>query len=54
MNETEKITKESGYGINNVAHFIEIFKQIEEGSEALLATMDKMAQEYADILKLQR
>ena len=51
MNETEQIAKESGYGLNNVAHFVEIFKKIEQGSEALLATMDKMVQEYAETLR---
>lgn len=53
MNEAEKLMHESGYNTNNVTHYIDIFKQIEEGSETLLATMDKMAEEYADILKQQ-
>ncbi len=49
MNQAELLSKEGGYGLHNVSQFVEIFKKIEMGSEALLATMDKMAQEYANI-----
>lgn len=52
MNETEELSKNGGFNMNNVSQFIEIFKKIELGSEALLNTMDKMAQEYADIKKV--
>ena len=49
MNETEQLSQEGGYSMNNVSQFVEIFKKIEMGSEALLNAMDKMAQEYAEI-----
>lgn len=52
MNETEELSKNGGFNMNNVSQFVEIFKKIELGSEALLNTMDKMAQEYADIKKV--
>jgi methyl-accepting chemotaxis protein len=54
MNEAEKLMHKSGYNTHNITRYIEIFKQIEENSEALLATMDAMAEEYATLLKQEK
>lgn len=49
MNENAELCHAGGYNIQNVTHFIDIFKKLEGGSTALIATLDKMTQEYSEL-----
>lgn len=45
MNENEQLAK-VGYNVDNVAHYINVFKKLEANSATLLATLDKMVEEH--------
>ena len=50
MNENEQLAK-VGYNVDNVAHYINVFKKLEANSATLLATLDKMVEEHTQELK---
>ncbi|MFW9625683.1 MAG: methyl-accepting chemotaxis protein [Sulfurospirillum sp.] len=50
MNENEQLAK-VGYNVDNVAHYINVFKKLEANSATLLATLDKMDEEHTQELK---
>lgn len=50
MNENEQLAQ-TGHNVNNVAHYINVFKKLEAGSATLLATLDKMVEEHIEELK---
>ncbi len=51
MNENEQLAK-VGYNVDNVAHYINVFKKLEANSATLLATLDKMVEEHTQELKI--
>lgn len=50
MNANEQLAK-VGYNVDNVAHYINVFKKLEANSATLLATLDKMVEEHTQELK---
>lgn len=50
MNENEQLAK-VGYNVDNVAHYINVFKKLEANSATLLSTLDKMVEEHTQELK---
>ncbi|MBV5278666.1 MAG: chemotaxis protein [Campylobacteraceae bacterium] len=48
MNENAELYK-AGYNMNNIAHYIDIFKKMENASSTLLNTLDTMVEESSHI-----